>query len=600
MIRECETPPRQIIAETDTNDESNCEALIGTRCRLTRCCFLSASNERSSPATGPIQAGTSLGTGSLVSSPTYTAQGSSTNPTTISNADSERPSPSPLPVLPQMQSEAEQTRTDLVPEVETTQASSEDRPRRRLFGRLRNIFRRSREGDTANGGGPTPITAANYLNQGIGPLISITPVEDDGPSDVRRRAQRIQQGSSIAARGSWVLKRDTFLDILKRLKDHGDFFTAAIQLDQTQETAARLLRSEKLNSLFKRYQEAGDGLNHLVKSLAQLQGGKQTTLEVMMHQDPFQLQTALQKDTADSRFRPHSAAFYTRCQHKSVGVSVNINSSTQDQQPASQVLPTSDPQYLCFDVARRSAKYLPSCTKINTVQVLFNSIAASDEEATGWPRLLGYMGESIHTFLDSTPHSTEKTLARALVDEDEQQELKESFNADFRARLGLTVASSILCRLHSEGPKELEATHLCYYPWLNEDGHQLALRESRINPFMPIRMSVTGSIATSSAAVFSAGASDVDVATLMIRKLGILLYEIGTWSRVAGGRLSDNVRSVRVRKEALAIISPVYRDVTGSCLDYRREINTERWMLENVVEPLSRVVDNLARVDLLR
>lgn len=97
------------------------------------------------------------------------------------------------------------------------------------------------------------------------------------------------------------------------------------------------------------------------------------------------------------------------------------------------------------------------------------------------------MSESIHIILDSTSHATERTLARALVDEEEQQELKHSNHVNFRARLGLTVASSMLCRLYSEGTRELEPMHLYYHPGLDENGHQLALSASRINSFMPMR-----------------------------------------------------------------------------------------------------------------
>lgn len=77
-----------------------------------------------------------------------------------------------------------------------------------------------------------------------------------------------------------------------------------------------------------------------------------------------------------------------------------------------------------------------------------------------------------------------------------------------------------------------------------------------------------------------------------------MLCELGTWSRVVGGRLPDD-RSVS-RKGALSIISPLYRDVVGACLDYRRAASIEEWMLETVVEPLLRVVDGLDRVNLLQ
>jgi hypothetical protein len=217
----------------------------------------------------------------------------------------------------------------------------------------------------------------------------------------------------------------------------------------------------------------------------------------------------------------------------------------------------------------------------------------------GWAGFLGTI-DDIYVFCDSSRHGPEKCLADWLSDDGERAKFRGSSQAKLRARLGSTVACTLFHLVHALGPKDLEARHLLYYPPLDKDGTEIPATGSRVIPFAPLIAKSTSGV--SSATVFSLQGPGDTAEVRMIRKLGILLYEIGSWSVVPeqGSGLPGKVRYARVEKERLANISPVYRDVVRSCLDYGEESDVGTWMFENVVEPMKGMVQRLDNIELLQ
>ncbi|KAH7118522.1 hypothetical protein B0J13DRAFT_532603 [Dactylonectria estremocensis] len=410
--------------------------------------------------------------------------------------------------------------------------------------------------------------------------------QDLDTSILSDRAKEIQSQTSFLHLGTWVLRRDALLVLFERIKGHREFFTSAIQIDHTKRSVASLLRAKRLEPLLARYKSTGGRLRQLTQSLASLQGIQQTSVQFMLHDDPFQLQTLLSMNSEHDQFRPESAAFYTRVETQPLTSTDEHDSSAE----SSSVLPACD-KYLVFDVAMEQSRSSNTGrgVRIKTVEALV-SPEPSTVQLSGWAGFSGHTDVAIHVFSDSTQHSAERSLYECLADGAEQRILRQHSHARFRVHLGLTIAASLMCRVQAQGPRSLEGKDLRYYPAHGESGGELEPRLARINPFAPLRIAGTAKIASLSSAMALSGRGGDTVETETAKKLGVLLYEVGAWE-VVETSFPECVRSVKVKKENLALMSPIYRDVIRACTENKIDGDLVPWLFENVVEPLRRVVD---------
>lgn len=405
-----------------------------------------------------------------------------------------------------------------------------------------------------------------------------------------------QEQSLPVAQHPWAQKRDEFIGLLQQLNGHADFFSSEIRPRQKRSVTARLLRGSGSESQVQRYRDASDRLRALIQSLQNLPETDQVEFQLMLHNDPRELQFRMREKSrvCNSHFQPQGAVFYMRL-HSASSPPAGDSSS----QPLAVLRqPDTEARYIMFDVSPENAAS-EAGDRIEDLHLIISSaLPAADRH--DWAVFLGYIDKTIRVFSDSTTHSAVRSFVACLADRDEQRHLRKSGNAGFRARLAFVAASSLFYSLCAEGPRDLEAQHLQYYTARNEMGQEPGYKDSRINPYFSLRTLGATAVKPSSAAALSAAAGTDSPESTMIKNLGVLLYEIGAWSSIAGREVAERVQMVKREKEHLMrSISPKYRDVVDACFGYEEEDSVEDWVIKNVLMPLKKELETIKSIRLI-
>lgn len=441
---------------------------------------------------------------------------------------------------------------------------------------------------------------------------SLLPAAALAQVELTDRASEVYGRSELSRRVGWVAKsRSDFITLLEKLTEHANFFNSMMQLDQSKRMIFKLRKAEELKSKVDKYRDLGDRLGMLLQSLNGLTGSNQAEVQLMLHNDPLSLHSKFRTGSRLLSFRPGSAAFYMRF------LSSAPKNIRQDAIPGRGLegpeLQLTSPRYLVFDVHHASASSpatasTVSSTALPSISGLFDDKIEPDR-GSGWVRELGHIkaasatGGSISVFSDSTEHTEKVTLADSLGDEREQRFFQPPSQASSRVRLALVLTCSLIYGQIADGARALNSKELVYYATEPTNDQAADLRHSRINPFIRLQMvGLPTTMGTSHMVLTSAARDEDDEKTGMVRSLGILLYEIGTWAVSVGTTVPEKVSFVRRKKGILAgEISVLYHDAVNSCLGVRKDElgNMEEWMVENVAEPLQQVLDDIERLRLI-
>ncbi|KAF5699760.1 hypothetical protein FMUND_14625 [Fusarium mundagurra] len=359
-------------------------------------------------------------------------------------------------------------------------------------------------------------------------------------SEIAKAATEVHDRSNFLLRAGWVAQsRDRFIQLLKELKKHADYFHSMIQLDQGKKMVIRSQQMATVATKVKEYRDIGDRLRMLLQSLDQLTGSKRAEFQLMLHHDPLSLQSRYRKVTRLLSFQPEGAAFYAR-----------LLPPTEHTEGSAA---TTTARYLVFDV--QQANLSPSIAGETIAARKLSDIShlLDDTDKTAQPlmaRTLGCIKASgttngtISVFSDSTPHKDAKSLAVGLNDENEKKYFQAPSRASLRTRLALVLTCSLIYVQRADGLRDLNAAGLTFYDTDPASGHAADLGHSRIKPFILLQMLGVPTMTTSSHSVLTSAARDDDDDTVsMIRSLGILLYEIGSWDLSVGDTIAEKARA---------------------------------------------------------
>ncbi|RMJ16787.1 hypothetical protein CDV36_003572 [Fusarium kuroshium] len=417
--------------------------------------------------------------------------------------------------------------------------------------------------------------------------------------EVAGRAAKVQDRTKLKQLVGWVAEsRSDIITLLDKLEKHAQFFDSVIQLDQSKQTILRYQREDELRTKVDNCRDIGDRLRMLLQSWRGLTGSNQAAFQLMLHNDPVFMQSRFRQDLGLSSLQLGGAAFYAR-----------LLPSTEHFEDGG-----APARYLLFGVHQTSAQPSPTLgatvtTELSSIgQFLDNAAVETAEEPSrvrelGNIKLLSPTNGLISVFSDSTIHGDEKTLAASLIDESEKKFFQEPSQALFRTQLALVLAYSLIYVQRADGLKDLDAKELRYYATSPDNGQTADLTDSRINPFAPLRMvGLPTTMGSSHAILTCAARGDNDETMSMIRSLGILLYEIGSWSISEGNTIREKVNFVKSNKAAVAGTMPWnYHDAIDLCLRARNEAmgNLEDWLVRNVVGPLEQARKNIEGLQLI-
>lgn len=409
------------------------------------------------------------------------------------------------------------------------------------------------------------------------------------------------------SRVAWVANsRSDFIALLDELKEHANFFNSMILLSQSKQTVLESQEADELRTKVDRYRNIGNCLRMLLQSLPKLTGSEEAVFQLMLHDNPFLLQSNFRTSSKLPSLRLGSVAFYTRLSTPKSTWDGAVPVGSPEQRDSSS-------RYLVFDVQQTSASpSLPigtiATTELSSISHLLDEPVEAAQRPT-WARELGHIKAPvtasgfISALSDSTIHAAETTLADSLKDEREKQFFQLASQASFRARLALVLTCSLIYAHIAEGARDLTAQELTYYSTQPSNVRASDLRRSRINPFVLLQsVGLQTTRVSSHEALTSAARDHDDETTSMIRSLGVLLYEIGSWTVSVGATVSERANFVKPKHGALAgDISVRYCDAITSCLGARKEDlgNLESWMVENVAEPLHRVLRDIEGLQLI-
>jgi hypothetical protein len=391
----------------------------------------------------------------------------------------------------------------------------------------------------------------------------------------------LQHRSTAAER--WLDRRLQFIELLSELERHNLSSTRRILVTQLESFAADLPGRQRVDSDLVQYRSGGKRLKDLIQCLGDKPQQFRLTFQLLLKSDPFYFHSTLRDSshTCQAHLKDGNAAFYLR-------LSVDkILSETADVARSS--LPTLnevDERFFVFSVAQESAE-VDTSTEIADLALLFAPI--TDPMRSDWATFRGHFEGKIRVVSDSTPHRPQRSFAECVTDPNERRILGNIAYAAMRAQLAFVVASALFYKVCAEGPHDVDATQIYYHTALNGRGQEPDYTDSRVLPYVSLD-SIGSTSAFSSSANALIRSSGDGLEERMMKNLGILIYEIGTWTRVEAPGLQGRVSIVDDAKEHLSEhMLTKYRDVIHACLSYRQRGDTERWMVQNVISPLDEV-----------
>jgi hypothetical protein len=399
------------------------------------------------------------------------------------------------------------------------------------------------------------------------------------------------------AKTRWAEKRTSFTKLLEQLNHHVLFFSDQIKPKQSRSGIARLLEAPqqqiKMHRQMNRYRDAGDTMKWLIESIRKVERADQLTFQLMLHSDPFELQSDLRGiSPACEEYLDHGgAAFYLRL------VPDADFAAHMAEQWAMPRRVLAEAKYFVFSVSSAASEVLD---KFYNVEAIF-SRRETPVGRPDWAVMRGDVDKeafdlekTIRVISDSTTHMVGRSLVSCLADREEQRILRKASYAGMRAELAFRVASSLFYNLYVDGLHDLHAQDLYFYTALNRKKQEPEYKISRLAPFVALSSLGSTAAAPSSSDALSGATNDLEA--MMIQNLGILIYEIGAWNRVTGRGLAERVSKVKKDKERLlASISPTYGDVIDACFRYQKDGDVDEWILRNVLIPLKEVCESRKR-----
>ncbi|RGP57933.1 hypothetical protein FSPOR_11941 [Fusarium sporotrichioides] len=441
------------------------------------------------------------------------------------------------------------------------------------------------------------------------PLDSVLPSDSTAAAslEIANAATEVHNRSNILLRVGWVAQsRSRFIELLNELREHADYFHSMIQLDQGKRIAVRSQQIAVVRNKVKQYRDIGDRLKILLHSLDQLPGSERAVFQLMLHDDPLSLQSSYRKVTRLLNFQPEGAAFYAQLLPPIEHLKGGAATTTAPGRGRDSA------RYFVFEVQQANmslpkAEGMIAPSKLSNISHLLDP--TDDTAEPLFARMLGCIEAAntthgnISVFSDSTIHKDAKSLAESLNDENEKKVFQVPSQASFRTQLALVLTCSLIYLQRADGPRDLNATGLTYYDTDPASGHAAEVGHSRINPFVQLYMLGVPRTTTTSHSVLTSAARDDDGGKVsMIKSLGILLYEIGSWDLSVGNTIAEKASFVKARKAALSgTISVKYHDAIDKCIGVRKEAigDLEMWIVQNVVGLLEQTQKDIKALQLI-
>lgn len=392
-----------------------------------------------------------------------------------------------------------------------------------------------------------------------------------------------------AAVERWPVERVRFIELLSELERHNLSSTPRIIETQRESVAADLLRIQQVDSELIRYTNGGRRLENLIQCLRSRTEKSRLAFQLLLHSDPFVYHSGLRLSSSNCQrhLEDGNAAFYLR-----LSIDNSQSEAANVATPSSTSLNRDDEKYFVFSVAAQERTEAESSTEIADIALLFASSIA-DPQSTDWATFHGHFERKVRVVSDSTPHSGRRSFVECLTDQNEKLVLKTPAYAAMRAQLAFVVASSLFYKLCAEGLHDIEATHIHYHNTLDARRQELDYTDSRISPYISLdTIGSTAALPSSADALIRSTWDDLE--ERMMKNLGILIYEIGAWTRVTAIGLQERVELVDDAKEHLrrGMITK-YRDVVNACLSYSKRNDRDRWMIDKVILPLKEVYESI-------
>ncbi|KAH8668958.1 hypothetical protein BX600DRAFT_435470 [Xylariales sp. PMI_506] len=407
-----------------------------------------------------------------------------------------------------------------------------------------------------------------------------------------------QAAPAAKAKALWARQRPRFLELLEQLNRHVLFFSSQIKPKQSGSGVARLLEAPQrqlyIHRQINRYRDAGARLKALIESLRKLELADKVAFELMLHCDPLVLASDFRaiSPICEKHMPYGSAAFYFR-----LAPETNDAAGDRPLKPGpSRSSPQSvfEAQFFVFGVPESAGSAEKQSGGIRHIGQLFQSTPQIPVGRPDWAGYRGGLSDHIQVLSDSTAHMAKRSLVACLADYEEQRILRKASYASMRTDLALRVAIALFYNLRVDGWQDLHAQDFHFYTALNRKKQEPEYKNSRIMPYIALSTLGSTAVAPSSSDALSGATGELEV--MMLQNLGILIYEIGAWSRVTGRGLAERVSKVKKDKEHLvANISATYRDVIDACFRYRKEDSVADWMIRNVLIPLKEVSESLKR-----
>jgi hypothetical protein len=481
----------------------------------------------------------------------------------------------------------------------------------KFLGVSKGLFRKKKDKDTKANEQVLVVPVKDALPP-INPTIHVQDVEDASTAQIGQIGSARQSQSNLRSRIQWAIDdRNKLLELIDGLEKHSDFFNKRLNF---QNYPGRNLTPEQMKRQQKqlqKYMKIGMQLRKLIQAVTNLQGSNSMAFELMLHANPFQLHSDIQLDINSTDLVGENASFHLQVTRTLATAPTpgSPNLLGSDLAAPGTSRSASETVAVLFSVAADrdfradtvTGASSPADDRIKNFAHAMDGRHQSSSTNGGWARKLGILVDQqnpashITLFWDMTESDTTKTLIDVLSDATERQLLRKLDHTQFRLRLGLIIASSLLHIITAGSPQEFHSGVLQYY--MANEREYGSPGEKWINPYIRLRSIGHVERSKSSTSILSGGAHPVGPEVVMMRKLGILLYEVGTWEHVPGTYLDDRVQTVRLQKaELLKVVPPKYADAVHVCLEFNAQAeNLANWVNDNVVSVLQDCSDGFEK-----
>ncbi|KAH0565084.1 hypothetical protein GP486_001524 [Trichoglossum hirsutum] len=440
------------------------------------------------------------------------------------------------------------------------------------------------------------------------PILATSIAEQEAQKELQRGRENIHAKSTFTERAMWAIgERERFIELVNKLKEHNDYFVSLLQIQLA------IKRNESINEsepspLLDPARRIAYRLRRLIQAIAAGEYQDHQQFQIMLYDDPFQLRSRLAKGSPISiGLRPSSSVFAFQLLNPSLENTESPAPQTMDNISVFFEVPSLDHPSQTADMPPRASDSITlSFDKLwDTLKVLEgrHPQPRSFCHAIGTLKEVGVASHGpIALLLDRTPYRLSKTLTQTLKDPAGSNMLRKKYLI-FRARLAYVLAATFLQFLLAGQPLDYTSDSLYYYARpattaLSSDEMVSML----VAPYIQLENIGAATFPVSSTSVLTSAAETVTNDQIMVQRLGVVLYEVGTWKAITEPHQDWRARSSAARFGKLELVrcwpTVDYFNAVHACLEW---MAGDLWNVEEqaiqlaakVVTPLKRQLSTL-------